>query len=215
MAVAALLAFTTACSDNSTGSNGSSNNPQSFSVKGELSGYDHGEQELYQAEDFVDLIDGTINADGTFTVEFLGEEAVQEALKPLSDDSEGFVSMYCRNAVRENLDDGHQFVGLSVFNFTYGEETNVGGIGLSSGAPNRNVYPPSSDFRGEYQVRWIYSTHEATISEECDSGSGGTEEVEIELMEGWNEVIFNVSDGERLRMYTGERPSEVGWTLET
>lgn len=214
LAVTGLLIFTTSCSDNSTGSDGSSNNPQSFSVEGELSGYDHGDQELYQAEDFVDLVEGTINADGSFSVEFLSEEAIQEALKPLSDNSDGFVSMYCRNAVQENLDDGHLFVGLNVFNFTYGEDTSVGGIGLSSESINRNVYPPQSDHDGDYQVRWIYSTHEATITEECDSGSGGTEEVEIELSKGWNEVIFDLSEPDVMKMYTGDRPSATSWVHE-
>lgn len=209
-----LALLITACGDNSTNSNGNSSNGVN-TIEGEVSDYDLGTQELYKSEDFVDLIEGSIEADGSFAIEFFGREAIQEALKPLAEDSEGYVGMYCRSEIIESIGSDPLFVDVAYFNFTYGEENNVGGVALSSNTVNRNIYPPQSETRGEYQVRWIYSSEEISISENCQSGSSGTEEVELELSEGWNEVIFDVSDRDNKIMYTGERPSQVNWVVGT
>lgn len=117
--------------------------------------------------------------------------------------------MYCRESIIESLSSDHLFVGARYFNFTYGEDTNVAGIALSSNGVNRNIYPHQGDTDGDYQIRWVYSSHEASISENCSSA-----EVDLELSEGWNEVIFDVSDRDTKRMYTGDRPAEVEWVME-
>lgn len=209
--IIAMMLFTTACDDNPAGDDGSEDSSDSIeSLEGEIAGYDLGAQELYKNEDFVDLIEGSIDAEGELSVELLDGEAIQEALKPLTDDSDGFVAMYCREAVMEDLDSSHLFVEVGHFNFTYGEDTNVGGIALSSNSVNRNIYPPQGNTKGDYQVRWIYSSSEITISESC-----GTEEVEVDFSEGWNEVVFDVTDKDAKKMYTGERPSDVDWVMES
>jgi hypothetical protein len=198
--------------ENNNGNNG--NGGESISmVEGEVEGYDLGANDLYEGEDFVDLIEGSINEDGTFTVNFLDKEDIQEALKPLGDDE--YVGMYCRENISSNLGDDHLFVDVSLFNFTFGENNNVGAIALSSGSTNRNSFPPQSDNSGEYQVRWIFSSEQASISESCEAGSGGTNEVDIELTEGWNEVIFDLSEPDTKKMYTGERPDQADWVLDT
>lgn len=209
MLIGVMALLLTACSDNSTNSNGDSSS-QINSIEGEIADYDYGEQELYMSEDFVDLIDGSIDAEGTFSVDFLGEEAIQEALKPLAEDTDGYVGMYCRSEIMESLGSDHLFVDVAYFNFTYGEDNTVGGIALSSNSVNRNVYPPQEDSDGDYQLRWVYSSQEASISENCSSA-----EVNVELSEGWNEVIFDVSDRDNKRMFTGERPDEIDWVMSS
>lgn len=209
-----LALLITACDDNSTNSNGNTSNGVN-TIEGSIEGYDLGAQELYESEDFVDLIDGEIESDGSFRVEFLGEDVIEEALQPLSEDTDGFVAMYCREEIQQDLSNSQQFVDVARFNFTYGENNDVGIIGYSSMIPNINVYPPQSDTDGEYQVRWIYSNEEISISKTCDSGSTGTNEVEVDLSKGWNEIIFDLSDEQNKRMYTGDIPSEVSWVLET
>lgn len=204
-----LMVLANACDDNPANDDGEDKSGTLTMVEGEINGYDLGSQELYHSEDFVDLIEGSIGAEGAFTVEFLDREAIEEALKPLTDGSEGFVSMYCRESIMESLSSDHLFVGASYFNFTYGEDTNVAGIALSSNGVNRNIYPPQADTDGDYQIRWVYSSQETSISENCSSA-----EVDLELLEGWNEVIFDVSDRDAKRMYTGDRPAEVEWVIE-
>lgn len=208
----ALMLFNMSCSDNPTNSTGEESSESITTLEGEVTGYDFGAQDLYESEDFVDLIEGSIDENGTFTVDLLEEGEIQDALKPLGDDE--YVGMYCRQSISESLSENHLFVDVGIFNFTYGEDSNVGTIGLSSGSTNRNIYPPQGDQDGEYQVRWIYSTKEATISEECGAPSSGTEEVEMELSEGWNEVIFDLSEPDTKKMHTGERPDQVDWVME-
>lgn len=205
-----------ACSDSSTGSDDSSNGPSgSFQVEGSVDNYSEGEQELYQKEDFVDLIEGTIGSDGSFTVTFLGEDEIEDALKTLGDDSsDDFVGMYCRDEVSQNVDSSTRFVDVNVFTFTYGEDTNVAWIGLSSDSPNQNVYPPQSDNDGDYHVRWIYATAEVSVDLTCNPSSGGTATVDLQLSEGWNEVYFDVSDRDAKVQYTGDRPGEVDWVMD-
>lgn len=207
-----LLLIFSACSDNPT-NNDSEGDDQTDSiteVEGEIGDYELGAHDLYEKEDFVDLIDGSINEEGTFSVQFLEEEEIEEALKSLNDDREGFVGMYCREEIMDQLDSNHLFVDVNLFNFTFGEDNNVGGIGLSSNSTNRNVYPPQSDTDGDYQIRWIYSSQEVAISENCE-----TAEVNVEFNSGWNEVLFDVSDRDNKKMLTDERPSEIDWVLDT
>lgn len=205
-----------ACSDSSTGSDDSSNGPSGpFQVEGSVDSYSGGEQEMYQKEDFVDLIEGTIGSNGSFTVTFLGENDIQDALKTLGDDSsDDFVGMYCRDEVSQNVDSSTRFVDVNVFTFTYGEDTNVAWIGLSSDSPNQNVYPPQSDNDGDHQVRWIYATSEVSVDLTCNPSSSGTATVDLQLSEGWNEVYFDVSDRDAKVQYTGDRPGEVDWVME-
>ncbi|MDR9419123.1 hypothetical protein [Gracilimonas sp.] len=209
-----LVLLITACSDNSTNSNGDSST-QALTIEAEVPGYELGAQDLYQSEDFVDLIEGSIDEEGTLTVNFLSGEAIAEALKPLADDTDVFVGMYCREEIMGQVDSNHLFVDVNLFNFTYGEDNNTGAIGLSSNMTNRNVYPPQSDTKGDYQVRWIYASQEITISENCQIESDKTEEVNVEFTKGWNEVIFDVSDRDNKKMYTGNRPSGVNWVIGT
>lgn len=209
----ALMLLTMGCDDNPADGTGNEPSESITTLEGEVSGYDFGSQDLYESEDFVDLIEGTIDENGTFTVNLLGEEEIQDALKPLGDDE--YVGMYCRESISESLSENHLFVDVGIFNFTYGEDNNLGTIGLSSESTNRNIYPPQSDHKGDYQVRWIYSTEEATISAECDAGSSGTEEVELELVKGWNEVIYDLSEPDTKKMYTEERPDEVDWVVDS
>jgi hypothetical protein len=210
-----LLLLTNACDENPASEDGKDAPSETLTmVEGQLNGYDLGAQELYESEEFVDLIEGSIDEEGAFTVEFMEEQDIEDALKPLSEDSDGFVAMYCREEILEELSDDHQFVDVSKFNFTYGSDNNVGVIGYSSEAPNYNVYPPQSDHKGDYQVRWIFSTQEVTISENCGGSGSDTHEVDIEFSNGWNEVIFDLSESDTKRMYTGERPTEADWVLE-
>lgn len=194
---------------------GDSSNGGSLQVEGSIDGYNHGQQELYKQEDFVDLIEGTIESDGSFSVTLLGREEIEETLRPLGNSaSDNFVGIYCRDEVGEVLDSSHRFVGVQIFNFTYGSSNSLGRIGLTSDELNLNIFPPQSDTRADLVSRWIYSSADADVDLTCNPSSGGTATVDLELGEGWNEIHFDVSDREDKVVYTGERPSQVDWTME-
>lgn len=214
--ISVLLVFTQACDDNPASDEGEDDLSESLTmIEGNIDSYEFGAQDLYESEEFVDLISGSIDENGEFTVELLREDAIQEALKPLTEDSDGFVAMYCRGVISEELNDDHQFVDVAKFNFTYGNDNSVGVIGYSSESPNMNIYPPQSDNKGDYQVRWIYSSQELTISETCEGSGNESVEVDVEFSKGWNEVIFDVSEEETRTMHTGNKPAELEWVLET
>lgn len=199
-----------ACSDNPAGNddNGTPSGP--LQVEGSANNPSNSEQELYQKEDFVDLIEGSIQADGSFTVEFLGEDAISEALKPLGDDhSDNFVGMYCRDEVSQSLEGSPEFVDVNLFNFTYGEDTNVMQIALSSDSPNGNVFPPQSDTDGDHQARWIYASQDVSVDVTCSEAA-----VDVELNQGWNEVYFDISDRDNKMQYTGDRPGQLDWVTD-
>lgn len=203
-----------ACGVHSSDS-GDSSGGGPLQVEGTIDNYDLGQQELYKQEDFVDLIEGTIESDGSFSVTFLEREEIEEALRPLGNSaSEEFVGIYCRDEVGEALDASHRFVGVSVFNFTHGESNLLGRIGLTSDELNLNVFPPQSDARADLVSRWIYSSSDADVDLTCNPSSGGTASVDLDLEEGWNEIHFDVSDREDKVVYTGQRPSQVDWVME-
>lgn len=198
------------CGDSPTDNDDDSPGPAGeLTVEGSVDDYDLGEQELYQFEDFIDLIEGTIEDDGSFTVTFLGMDEVEEALKPVGDDTfEDFVGVYCNEEIGETLDSDHQFADVSVFNLTYGEDDDLAMMGLTSDQPNNNKYPPQGDHSGAYHVRWIFSSDDVSINETCAGAS-----VDLDLHKGWNEVVFDLSDSDNKKQYTGERPNEVDWVI--
>lgn len=218
MVVVAIGLLVNACDDNPAdgddGDDNGNNDPtEPYQLEGEVNNYDMGERDLYaNHQGTFDVGNGTLNEDGSFSIELAGQDGVEEHLQPVGNDTfEEFQGFFCYEQIGEQLDSDYQFLQVHTFAFTYGDDNDVAFIGLSSDQLSLNQYPPSSN-NGDYLVRWIYSSEEVTINETC---SEGAEQVDLDLVEGWNEVIFDYSDSENAIQHNGEVPSEAGWVLET
>ncbi len=217
MVVVAMGLLVNACDDNPADADGDDNGngdpSEPYQMEGEVNNYDMGERDLYaNHRGSFDVGSGTLNEDGSFSFELAGQDVVEEHLQPAGGDTfEEFQGFFCYEQIGEQLDSEHQFTQVHTLAFTYGEDNETALIGLTSDQLSINIYPPSSS-KGDYLVRWIYSSKEVSIEESC---SEGAEQVDLDLVEGWNEVIFDFSDSENAIQHNGEVPSEAGWEIET
>lgn len=202
------------CDDNPADGedNGNDDPTEPYKVEGKLNNYDMGDRDLYaNHRGSFDVGEGILNNDGSFSIELAGQNVVEEHLQPVGEDTfEEFQGFFCYEQIGQQLDSTYQFTQVHTFAFTHGEDNETALVGLTSDQLSINIYPPSSS-KGDYLVRWVYSNKEVTINETCSEES---EQVDLDLVEGWNEVLFDFSDSESALLHNGEVPSEADWVME-
>lgn len=163
---------------------------------------------------------GILLGNGRFEVSFLGEERMREQTNPVppvsrEDWEEGqyyFENFLCSDGVRRQVGGNVEFAVVGLFSVS-GEDYQVIGLNSPDGDPAAGILPDE----GVY-VRWIYSTKPVKLKGDCERDLFGTDKtgikrINLDLAEGWNEVIHDMRDEMQLRQYTDERPSSVEWNI--
>jgi len=197
-------------SDDDTGGN--------FVLNGKIENYDLGEQEISPNTDS-SLGQGTLKADGSFTMTLFGAQEIEEELQsvdPDGDFSDKFSGFICEDEADSELPDDARFAIASGFTFAYDVDDDgtyeSGLLGLTSDAPDI-VIPIPNSAKGDYHVYWIFASQSVTLDTEC-SISGRERVVDLALDQGWNEVAYDLSNRDKIRQYTDSRPSGVSWQVD-
>jgi hypothetical protein len=203
-------------SDDGSGGNDGGASGDELTFEGQIQDYDLGEQHISPNTD-ASLGEGTLNADGSFTITLFEAEQIEEELQPVDPEAgsfESFSGFICEEKAAAELNDNAQFAMASALTFASDIDddgtSEVGMLGLTSSAPDVVVPVPKSA-KGDYHVRWIFADQSVTLDTQCRDGE---RIVELELSSGWNEVSYDLSDRDQIRQYTGSRPNAVEWQLD-
>lgn len=195
-----------ACDDNPVDSEDEDDPSESLVVEGEINDYDRGEQRTWAG---LGLGEGTITADGSFSVTLMGLEEIDDELEAVDPESsfDGFRGFACEQESFEaaGADVGFALVGGFAFDaddLTY--------FGLASQAVDRTLPLPLDT--GTH-VRWIFAEEAVSIDAECHDGE---RTMDLDLSAGWNEVIIETERPDNAWLhdqYTASRPGSVEWKI--
>lgn len=174
-------------------------------LNGDVSGYyDGGTQRQITDNGTDDRYSGTLEADGTFEATLHGVEDFgdgEESLEPISE---------VRNfpCVEEgDVSDESRFVVVPFLHF-FDDDNNHVNIAYTEQEDEpidmNRWFPQSAD--DPERVMWVFSNREVEIDEECNDGH----RTELDLMEGWNEVVHR-TDGDDRSVTQQQRPDGHGW----
>jgi hypothetical protein len=157
---------------------------------------------------------GMLNADGTFTLELGGLDAVESSLKVIGDSHlDNFRSFLCLHDLVDEIDDDARFLLFRSFNIdaerddgsfyfrTVELSSRTEGEARSIGLPFPTVYG------GDY-VFWLFADRAHSLHATCDGA-----EIALDLAPGWNEFNLDMTRYAQ-RQYMGPRPSGVAWYME-
>jgi len=185
-------------------------------LEGQIDNYDLGEQQISPSSSS-SLGEGTLNPDGSFSMTFFRAQEIQEELQPVDPDGglfDKFSGFICEEEADATLPTDARFAIAPALTFASDIDddavSEVATLGLSSDEPDIST-PVPNRAQGDYHVRWIFASQSVTLDHQC---SQGERVVDLELNQGWNEVAYDLSNRDQIRQYTGDRPSEVDWTLE-
>lgn len=211
------LTFSLAACD-SGGANDEEENAsgEDFTFEGQVADYDLGEQRI-TPNTGASLGEGTLSADGSFTMTLFGAEKIEdelEAVDPEAGAFDSFSGFICEEEAAAALDGDARFAIASALTFTSDIDddgtSETATLGLTSEAPDI-VQPVPNPAAGDYHVRWIFANQPVALDTQCRDGE---RTVDLELNAGWNEVIYDLSDRDQIRQYTGSRPGAVDWQLD-
>lgn len=187
-----------------------------FIIEGQLDDYDLGEQSVTPSNS-PSLGEGTLNADGSFAVTLFDEEDIEDELEAVDPDGslfDSFAGFICREEADAELDADARFAIAPALTFAADVDDDdsheVATLGLASEEVSV-VLPVPNPAAGDYHVRWFFANQPVTLDTQCRDGERS---VDLELNPGWNEVVYDLSDSDLVRQYTGDRPAEVDWKLD-
>ncbi len=177
-------------------------------LEGQVAEYDQGEQRVWAGPS---LAEGSLDADGSFTVTLLGLEDIEDDLGTADPEASGFDrfrGFACEEEAHDAVGSDVGFAMITGFAFDAEDLTH---FGLASQSVDRVRPLPLEE---GVHVRWIFAEEAVTIDAECRDGD---REMNLDLSAGWNEVIIETDRPKNTwfhEQYTGERPSTVEWMLK-
>ncbi len=203
-----VLILTASCSD-TVNDNGQS--ADELELSGTVENYSGNAYNLRAAIRFDDLGEGEINEDGSFEATLWSGDIIDDALEPIGESLEDYRPFPCIGEDGFEISDANARFA-HVTDFVYGPEGNSLALtDQTEGFVNRNY--PRIEF-GEIRVMWIYADRAVQIEGECERQRGNELDesmVNLNLGEGWNEIIYDHRDRNDLRVTQGARPASVGW----
>jgi len=207
------IIINTGCSDNAADNNGSTGSVDELSLSGTAAGYGGDGHALYPASRFDPLGEGTLEADGTFSVTLWSGTDIEDELEELETGFGGFEPFPCMDDDSfEITDPDARFAQVRAILYDDGELSNSIVLNDQTEGEVDRLNPLLG--HGEKRVYWIYADREVSVQGECEiTGVGQMEQrmVDLDLNEGWNEIIFDFRDRNDLRMIQGSRPASVDW----
>lgn len=156
------------------------------------------------------LAEGTIEADGRFSVTLYGIEDIEDDLEPIDPEAsafDSFLGFACEEEALEAVGSDVQFAMVPKLTYNADDPTFVG---LTSQAVDITLPLPLEE--GTH-VRWIFAEEPVEINAECRDGNRS---MSLDLAAGWNEVIIETErpGNDWLHdQFTGERPENVDWMI--
>lgn len=196
-----------ACDDNPVDSEDDDDPSESLVLEGEINGYDRGEQRTWAG---FGLGEGTIDADGSFSVTLVGlEEIDDDELEPVDPESsfDGFRGFACE---QESFEAAGSDVGFALVGGFAFDADDLTYFGLASETVDRTQPLPLDT--GTH-VRWIFAEEAVSIDAECRDGE---RTMDVDLGAGWNEVIIETERPDNAWLhdqYTASRPASVEWKI--
>jgi hypothetical protein len=165
-------------------------------VSGDVSPYHEGASgDIYgfHGSSGVDLAEGTLEEDGSFTFTLLPQSEIEGALRPVSEfGGGGFRNFHCINDLLDEIGPDARFVSMN--HLFYEEGSTVRTMVKGSFEPDRININSSLDSvpSGHVRVQWIFSDTAMRLEAECESG-GPVRTVDVDLDVGWNEVRYGTT----------------------
>lgn len=174
-------------------------------LEGQLDDYSGDEERVWAGPG---LAEGSIEADGSFSVSLLGIDDIEDDLKPIDPEASAFDSFSgfaCEEETLEIVGSDVRFAMVPKFTYNVDDLTFVG---LTSQAVDITLPLPLEE--GTH-VRWIFAEEPVEIDTECRDGD---RTMSLDLSAGWNEVIIETERPGNdwfHDQFTGERPENVDW----
>ena len=207
------IIINTGCSDNAADNNGSTGSVDELSLSGTAAGYGGDGHALYPASRFDPLGEGTLEADGTFSVTLWSGTEIESELEELETGFGGFEPFPCMDDDSfEITDPDARFAQVRAILYDDGELSNSIVLNDQTEGEVDRLNPLLA--HGEKRVYWIYADRDASIQGTCETSRGNQIEqrmVDLDLTEGWNEIIYDYRNRYDLRMIQGSRPAIVDW----
>lgn len=196
-----------ACGDDPVSSENQGDPNESLVVDGQINSYDRGEQRTWAG---LGLGEGTIDADGNFSVTLHGLDEIEDRLEPVDPEGSGFDGFQGFACEQESFDAVGSEVRFALVGGFAFDNDDVTYFGLVSETVDRTLPLPLDT--GTH-VRWIFAEESVSINTECRDGD---RTMDLDLGAGWNEVIIETErpNNDFLHeQYTGSRPGSVDWEL--
>lgn len=203
-----LTVFLLACGDDPV-SNEEDDPTAELVLEGEIADYDRGEQRVWASRG---LAEGALEEDGSFSVTLFGLEEIEDDLDPVDPEASGFDSFQGFACEEEALNAVGEDVGFAIVAGFAFDSDDLTYFGLTSEVVDRVRPLPLAE--GTH-IRWIFAEEAVTIDAECRDGE---RQMNLDLNAGWNEIIIETERPENTwfhDQYTGERPEEVEWMLDS
>ncbi len=207
-----MILLFTGCSDSVDGDD-DSQSPGELELTGTVENYDGNSYDLWASYGFDDLGRGEISDDGSIEIALWSGDVIDDALVPIGDTLDDFRLFPCIG--EENFmttDPDARFV--SVAHFVFGPEGNALALTDQTEGFVDRTFPRIQSGSDETRIKWVYADRAVQIEAECERQRGNVLDqsmVDLDLAEGWNEIIYDHRDRSDLKVTQGTRPNRVNW----
>lgn len=226
----ALAVSTVACNEgdgNGDGEGGGNSGAGPLELSGQLADHPGEEADLSHSarldDESRDVAEGTLNADGSFSLTLLGHDDIKDVIRPLGGMySEGYFASYpCHGRAEVEISDmDAKLLAVTYFDGGWwGPNNSYQGITLVlSDVTDRdvNITRPLPGTTPERRVFWIYADRPVQIAGQCQretTSSGWPASVDLDLKAGWNEANWDFDNETRQHLTTGDRHPDVDWVV--